>query len=225
MATMQDLNSLFEQEPDGIIKDISPRDEMFTGNPRHYFLVGQSALECLRLTLLAARKSDIRSVLDLPCGHGRVLRSLKAAFPDAELTACDLDRDGVDFCAETFGATPIHSMEDPARIEFDGLFDLIWCGSLFAHLDEERWRQWLDRFASLLEPAGVLVFTSHGRHTAEALRQPEVVRAPSGLPREYGITEGAITALLKRYDTEGFGFAPYENTGDSESQHALHHGC
>jgi SAM-dependent methyltransferase len=209
-ATIHDLRLLMEQEPDGLIEEISPRDGMFVGNREHYFEVAQSALECARLALIAAGKDEVQSILDLPCGHGRVLRKLKAAFPEAALTACDLERDGVDFCAEVFGATPVYSEEDPAHVQIASPFDLIWCGSLFTHLDDERWRHWLDRFHSLLSVGGVLVFTAHGRHTVAAMREPDVVLDPAGLPREYGVTNADIAAILNGYEREGFGFAPYE---------------
>src|SRR5262245_10124406 len=94
-----------------VVRTISPDEEMSRskwGEPG-YHRVGQSALHCIRLSLEAAGKdpAEVRSILDLPSGHGRVLRYLKAAFPDAALTACDLSRDGVDFCAATFGARAV----------------------------------------------------------------------------------------------------------------------
>ena len=60
--------------------------------------------------------ADVKRILDLPCGHGRVLRYLSAAFPEAEITACDIMREGVDFCASTFGAIPVYSQDDPQQI-------------------------------------------------------------------------------------------------------------
>src|SRR5262245_34363542 len=98
--------------------DISPYDEMFAGDRDHYFHVGQSALECVRRCIVAARRSEqtIARILDLPCGHGRVLRFLRAAFPAAIVTACDLRRDAVSYCAKTFNALPINSDENPLKI-------------------------------------------------------------------------------------------------------------
>lgn len=81
------------------------------GNDEHYFRVGLSALECIESALHIAKKStdDIKSILDLPCGYGRVLRTLKAAFPGATVTACDISKDGVDFCKNILGAKPLYS--------------------------------------------------------------------------------------------------------------------
>ena len=45
-----------------------------------------------------------RRILDMPCGHGRVTRVLRARFPDAAITVCDIDRDGAGFASDRFGA-------------------------------------------------------------------------------------------------------------------------
>ena len=111
------LKTVFEQSPPHIIADISPRDTMYTaGWEQHYASVGQSALQAIRLAMLAVGKVHFKKILDLPCGHGRIQRVLRAAFPDAEITACDLDFDGVDFCVQTFGAIPLYSAEKPEMI-------------------------------------------------------------------------------------------------------------
>src|SRR5262245_60754125 len=118
-------NPILKEED--VCRTISPNDDMLAGDQDNYFRVGRSALDCISLSLQAAGKpaSDVRYILDLPCGHGRVLRYLRAAFPGAEITACDLLRDGVDFCAATLGAIPVYSHDEPARIPLaeDG-FDL-----------------------------------------------------------------------------------------------------
>src|SRR5262249_37742284 len=112
---------------------ISSNDGMLGGNPRHYFAVGRSALWNIARTLdhTAGGSSQPKRILDLPCGHGRVLRYLRAAFPEAEITACDLLADGVDFCASTFGAIGVYSDTDLSLIKLPkDNFDLIWVGSL-----------------------------------------------------------------------------------------------
>jgi SAM-dependent methyltransferase len=84
-------------ETDGMFERHLPHERAWN----HYFYCGRSALGAIRLALAAAGTSKVRSILDLPCGHGRVLRVLKAAFPEAELHACDLDRTGVDFLRDS----------------------------------------------------------------------------------------------------------------------------
>jgi SAM-dependent methyltransferase len=161
-----------------------------------YLATGESALKAVRLALLAARRPEPRAILDLPCGHGRVLRWLAAAFPDASLSACDLLTDGVDFCAARFGATPIHSVRRPGPELFDGPYDLIWVGSLLTHLDVDAWDHFLDLFHRLLAPGGLLVATTHGELVATRMRAGHL----------YGYPELGVARALRTYDHAGFTF-------------------
>jgi SAM-dependent methyltransferase len=186
-----------------IVRTISPNDQMVDGNEDHYFAAGQSALDCINIALQAAQKpaSDVRRILDLPCGHGRVLRYLRVAFPKAEITACDLIRDGVDFCASTFGAVPVYSHEDPAKIPLEHkAFDLIWVGSLFTHFDVDLWSRFLSIFCSSLRPGGLLIFSTHGY---EVYRRIVMGRL------NYGISSHEKTLILNNYGRDGFGYAGY----------------
>jgi SAM-dependent methyltransferase len=154
-----------------MIRDIAAADEMFTGDLEVYFSVGWSALHCINVSLMAARIQpvSIRTILDLPCGHGRVLRHLSEAFPGANITACDLLRDGVDYCAQTFGASALYSDENPANIALEpNSFHLIWVGSLLTHLRADRWLDFLSLFQHALRLGGLLIFSAHGR---EAFRR------------------------------------------------------
>src|SRR5262249_54999765 len=109
--TVEQLADLLAHEPDGVNRSISSTDSMFTGQQEHYFGITRSALRCIRLALLPAGKDPrrVKRILDLPSGAGRVLRVLRAEFPDASIVACDLIRDSVDFCAREFGAIPAYA--------------------------------------------------------------------------------------------------------------------
>ena len=144
-----------------INRTISPNDDMFAGNVDPYFSVGRSGLVCIRRALAAIGEDsgDPARILDFPCGHGRVLRHIRAAFAESEITACDLSRDGVDFCRDRFGATAVYSNEDPSKIPLPrDSFDLIWVGSLLTHFDAPLWVPFLTFFRSLLKPGGVLAW-------------------------------------------------------------------
>lgn len=180
---------------------ISPRDTMYAGDGAHYFKVGLSAMRALEEAIGRAKLSQVERVLDLPCGHGRVLRFLVERFPQAAFTACDLDRDGVDFCARTFGATPVYSDADLDALSFDTRFDLIWCGSLVTHLNEGATRALFRLFARQLAPGGLLVFTAHGDFVAR--------RMPAG-EFDYMLARAQIEEITKRYAATGFGYADYQ---------------
>lgn len=183
-----------------IERTLSPNDEMFGGDEEHCFGAGRSALHAIRLALAAAQADSPRRILDLPCGHGRVLRWLRAAWPDAEFTACDIARDGVDFCERTFGARPVSSALDPEDVPIPPRsFDLIWVGSLLTHVDRRRWSSFLDRFHSWLVPRGLLVFTTHGRYVAYRMEQ--------GI--DYGLQPGQRAELLAAFARDGFAYQDY----------------
>jgi SAM-dependent methyltransferase len=201
---MQEFNpSVCDSDVD---RRISANDEMsIPGGEDYYFKVGRSALECIQVALRAGQKdpAGVKDVLDLPCGHGRVLRYLRAAFPAAQITACDLLRDGVDFCAATFGAVGVYSNEDPRQIPLPSdRFDLIWVGSLLTHLDQQGWLLFLTVLRDFLRRDGIIAFTTHGR---ECYRQLSVGEDHgwSGLP------DALNQELMSQYERTGFGYVDY----------------
>jgi SAM-dependent methyltransferase len=188
---------------DKIDKTISPNDSMYQGNQDHYFYVGYSALKCIFFALETSGKdtSEIKTILDLPSGYGRVLRWIRAAFPDAEITACDLEREAVDFCSNQFGVDIFFSQTDPDKIQTDKKFDLIWCGSLFTHLDSKQWEKFLVFFKKILAPDGILLFTTHGPYVA--------FRGQHGF--DYGLKPEQFENMANNFLSLSFGYENYPN--------------
>jgi SAM-dependent methyltransferase len=187
-------------------RTISLNDGMLGGDERHYFSVGRSGLTNIQKALVSSRDDSDRpvTILDFPCGHGRVLRYLRAAFPDAEITACDLLTDGVDFCARRFGAVPVYSDADPARIKVPrDAFDLIWVGSLFTHFDARQWKIFLTFFRDLLRPNGLLVFSTQGRHAHHLLMNTVGM---------YDLEATARRQILKQVEKNSFGYVDYSGS-------------
>ena len=184
-----------------------PNDPNYAEHPEHYLQAGRSAVRFIELAKEAADvRRPLRRILDLPCGYGRIMGSLQEAFPGAELTACDISREGVDFCAEQFGATPVYSTEDPAEIPLEGSFDLIWCGSLLTHLGAPRWKGFLDLFERRLARRGLLVFTTCGEAVAAKLRAGE----------DIGIASSEVEGMLAEFDRTGFAYRDYPSTALDE---------
>lgn len=113
--------------------EVSDNDLM---NNQWYSDVGRSAVEVILAAIMSSYVHTVDNVLDLPCGHGRVLRHLVKMFPNATIHACDLDTDGVEYCASRFGANPVVSVPELTEVDFGVKFDLIWVGSLFTHVSE-----------------------------------------------------------------------------------------
>lgn len=202
------MQNFFEHEKLNLIQKISPDDGMYQAeNKEHYFNVGRSALKNIKLAVLAADKhfTDIRNILDMPSGYGRVLRYLKAFFQEAQITACDIEQDAVDFCCRVFNVRTVYSKKRPSDINIMDRFDLIWCGSLLTHLNLDRWPEFLDFFCSVLNSRGILVFTTHGRYCAERIRSGDFT---------YGLGDSELRVLLADYYRTGFGYVNYSNADE-----------
>ncbi|HWA27866.1 MAG TPA: class I SAM-dependent methyltransferase [Lacunisphaera sp.] len=155
-------------------RTLAPRDGMVAQNAdatlrEQYFDLGRRALELIHFSGVLCDKPHYPDILDLPCGHGRVLRWLRAHYGYAKITACDLDRDGVDFCASQFGALPVYSQPDLRQLPFSAQFDLIWVGSLVTHLRRDRWLATLDCLVKWTREYGVIILTTQGRNVASLL--------------------------------------------------------
>lgn len=179
---------------------LSPADGMLVpGLEQQYFDLGQRALELVLLSSQLCDKPHYPDILDLPCGHGRVLRWLRAHYDYAKITACDLDRGAVDFCAAEFGATPVYSQPDLRALPFTAQFDLIWVGSLLTHLPQADWLAALDCFVRWTRECGVLIFTTQGRcYTSLLARGQRNVTENINKP-----------ALLEAFARDGFAYQPY----------------
>lgn len=185
----------------GLIARLSPDDTMVGGDPEHYLRVGLSALNVIEGAF--AGLPDPRRILDLPCGFGRVTRVLRARYPEASITVCDLDRAGVDFSAAAFNAHGLYSKSEFRDLDLGSHFDLIWVGSLLTHLPEHLTRQFLDFAVRHMGPNSRLVVTSHGDYVATRLRS-----------WTYGLSEPAARGLLAQYLEEGYAYRGYGGNPD-----------
>jgi SAM-dependent methyltransferase len=175
-------------------------DGMYTGDGAHYYRVGLSAIRCIDEALRQSGVGEVRSILDMPSGCGRVLRFLVHRFPGARVTACDLQRDAVGFCAATFGAVPAYSAPDLDEVALGARFDLAWCGSLVTHLDAASILALMRFFKRHLSPGGLLVFTTMGDYVARRIPTREF---------DYGLAGDQIPLITGEYARAGFGFAGY----------------
>ena len=179
---------------------IDYEDGMYKGDGAHYFGVGLSALRCIDEAIERAGIEEVESILDMPCGYGRVMRFLAGRFPGARLTACELDRRAVNFCARRFGAAPAYSSEDLDAVSLGARFDLIWCGSLATHLGAGPTLALLRLFRRHLAPGGLALFTTHGDFVARRLPTRDF---------DYGLTDEQIAHLTGGYAREGHAYTDY----------------
>jgi SAM-dependent methyltransferase len=181
------------------VTEVSPNDEMFDFS-EHYV---STALSALKLLDYAVEQGLVRpnpqNLLDLPCGHGRVARVLRSRFPHADLTVCDLNRDGVDFCASRFDARGIYGTDDLDTINLNQIFDIIWVGSLITHLNQNNTVKFIRSMQRHLSVDGLLIMSSHGTFVSSQMRAGD----------SYNLDYRQMKILLCEYDTLGYGYQDY----------------
>ena len=180
-------------------------DGMYHGDGAHYFRVGLSAIDCIDEALAGADLKEVRTILDLPCGSGRVMRFLRQRFSDAEITACDLRAGPVQFCVRTFGAEPAFSSLNLDEVSLDKRFDLIWCGSLITHLNERGIVALLRLFRRHLAASGIIIFTTNGDFVARTIPMRDF---------DYGLEQEQIDRIGIEYPQTGYGFEDYSGEKD-----------
>ena len=181
---------------------IADDDGMYVaGSDWHYLHCGASALNII---LAAHGLADIpppSSVLDFGAGAGRVTRWLRAAFPEAHISACDLRPEDMRFCRDHFGAEIWISGTDIAALSVPRRYDLIWVGSVLTHLSAPKARELIDKFLGWLNVSGVLVMSTIGR-------QAYTRRDSKGMAF---IHERGWTSVVEGYAAHGYGYADYKN--------------
>lgn len=203
LSTVYKINDDYRRAT--IDKTIHPNDTMHQSGPQHYDVVGQSAVKVILNALELSWTQSVRKILDLPCGHGRVARHLRAAFPSSSMFFCDIDAEGADFCASTFSGQSIHSQPDLTGIHLPRDLDIIWIGSLFTHVDEARTTAWLNYLARHLSDHGILVATFHGLFFTKLVKQhPEMLGGCDW------------NKIYSGWEKSGYGYAKYvrDDMGD-----------
>ena len=128
------------------------------------------------------------------------MRWFPAAYPSAEISACDLRSNDMAFCEQYFGARTWVTGTDIALLNSTERYDLIWLGSVITHLSAENSTKLLEKMISWTNPGGIVVASLHGRH---ALHLQD-----SGQYRY--IHDDAWRMIKSDFHKVGYGYADYE---------------
>jgi len=107
--------------------------------------------------------ANAQRVLDFGCGCGRTIRWFLSDGAATEFHGVDVDQEAVEWCTRHlhrghFLTTP---PEPPLPYPSEH-FDLIYCLSVFTHLNESMQDLWLAELARVLKPGGALFLTIYG---------------------------------------------------------------
>ena len=98
------------------------------------------------------------SILDFGSGYGRVSRFLPSFFTNSKIEVSEVKSQALDFQKRHFDFEGISHTQDVKSFP-DKEFDLILALSVFTHLPQSSFENWLNKLVRLLKPGGALVFT------------------------------------------------------------------
>ena len=162
------------KSPDTFNASIDERDEMYqfflknynADKARavyHYLTSGKQSMNVITQICNWHFKviENVSSFLDFASGYGRFTRFLVQELSHDKVWVSDIYADALQFQKDQFGVQAISSAHDPNEFKVGLSFDFIFVASLFSHLPEVTFSQWLRRLYELLSSGGVLVFSVH----------------------------------------------------------------
>lgn len=108
-------------------------------------------------------KRDKR-LIDFGCGWGRIARFFLRDFEPQYIAGFDVEEGLLDICRSTFSGVEFHKCEPfPPTHLGERSTDFIVGYSVFSHLSEEACHYWMEEFARILRPGGMVAITTRGR--------------------------------------------------------------
>jgi SAM-dependent methyltransferase len=141
-------------------------------NAEEYLVSGKSDIATLADVLGRSgyEVKGAKRVLELGCAAGRMLRHVPEVAPGAECWGTDISADCMRWCRDNL-SPPMHfalTTMVPSMPFPDGHFDLVFCGSVFTHIEDLE-QSWLLELGRILAPGGRLYLTIHDEHTVGLL--------------------------------------------------------
>lgn len=143
-----------------------PPEELWLGYnyPAHGAAHVARMLEIVYASGFSFQKGD--RVLDLGCGAGRMIRHLKDLSETCEIWGTDISAEHIYWCQRHL--SPPFNFATTTKVPHlpfeDRSFRLIYCGSVFTHIDDLA-DAWLLELRRVLAPDGRLYLTIHDDHT------------------------------------------------------------
>jgi SAM-dependent methyltransferase len=105
--------------------------------------------------------AEVGSFLDFAAGFGRSTRFTVTDLPPERVWAAEIQQDALEALRAELGVHVLASPAHPSAFAPGRTFDAIFVSSLFTHLPEPAFAEWLSTLAALVEPRGVLVLSTH----------------------------------------------------------------
>lgn len=108
-----------------------------------------------------------QAFLEFASGHGRFTRHLVKRLPQGALTVSDVVPGSVGFLQNLLGVKGVESTPQPQALRLPETYEHVFVLSLFSHLPQSTWGDWLACLYEAVRPGGLLIFSTHGLKCAE----------------------------------------------------------
>jgi SAM-dependent methyltransferase len=135
---------------------------------------GQMSVKDIEVAVskVGRKLTDFRRVLDFGCGCGRILSWMQRSVPSHKLCGVDIDREAIEWLQPNLPDIDLRATDPLPPLPFqDHEFDLVYCHSVFTHLDEHYQDSWLEELRRVTCPGGILVLTFSGEHAFQSLEE------------------------------------------------------
>jgi len=104
--------------------------------------------------------------LDFGASSARVVRVLKAAFPDTDWYACDPIEDAIAWAQENIDGVSFERSPEAPPLPYEAAsFDRVYAISIWSHFAAAAALGWLHEMHRIIKPGGALLLTTHGYQT------------------------------------------------------------
>jgi SAM-dependent methyltransferase len=148
---------------------VPPRDywAYYCTTAESYLASGEEDVAVMRRLLAnsGAPAEEAGRILELGCAGGRMIRHLTDLPPAVQVWGCDIWASAILWCQDHLSPPfwfAVNTMAPHLPFE-DRSFGLVYCGSLFTHIDDLA-ETWFLELRRILRPGGRLYFSVNDRH-------------------------------------------------------------
>jgi SAM-dependent methyltransferase len=135
---------------------------------------GGMSVQDVRAALAAAGRplEEFNEILDFGCGCGRILTPMLNEIGASRITGVDIDDEAMGWLRTQHPDVPLRTVDPLPPLPFqDNTFDLVYCHSVFTHMDRNYQDRWLAELKRVTMPGATLVVSFSGAEAFQKLTE------------------------------------------------------